>query len=297
MIYCNNIITVSKSLLNKLKNKNKTKLYKLNYVRDDIDNRDFKYKTIFKNPKKAISKLSNYIDHTINMSSVKNQGSLGSCVAFAVTAMKEWQEYQEHQQELLEGKRDLRKGKEYNLSEAWIYWNSKKIDPWPNSEGTSIRYALKVLNKIGVPTESAWPYNVKTIGKPKKWAKLIARWNVIKKYWRIDTLTELKLALIKSPVPIGIPCFEEIYNISSDGIIPYPKNPNNIIGGHAICCVGYDNNKKLVKFKNSWGVNWGENGYGYLSYKYLEDFLWDAWTCTDIKVTKKMLKETRNLYS
>lgn len=296
MLYCDNIVNTSKSRMKRLKIQS-NEIYKLNYIKDTMDKRDFKYSNLFKNIRKAASKLSTSADHTHQMSSVKNQGSLGSCVGFAVAAMKEWQESHEHLKEVLEGKKNTRKRKEYDLSESWIYWNAKKIDPWKNEEGTSIRYALKVLNKIGVPTENGWIYDSINIGKPKKWAKLIATWNIIGKYWRLDTITELKLALAKSPVPIGIPCFSEIFNVGSNGIVPYPANPNDIKGGHAICCVGYDNNKELIKFKNSWGTSWGENGYGYLSYKYVKDFLWDAWTCTDISVTKDMLKGTRSLYS
>jgi hypothetical protein len=54
-----------------------------------------------------------------------------------------------------EGSKYKRKQSEYDLSESWIYWNCKKIDQWPDSEGTSIRAAMKVLNKLGVPSEKA----------------------------------------------------------------------------------------------------------------------------------------------
>jgi C1A family cysteine protease len=64
-----------------------------------------------------------------------------------------------------------------------------------------------------------------------------------------------------------------------------------LYGGHAICFVGYDSKKKLIKFKNSWGTNWGDNGYGYLPYNYINDFCWDAWAVKDINVTKEMLKK------
>ncbi len=44
-------------------------------------------------------------------------------------------------------------------------------------------------------------------------------------------------------------------------------------GGHAICLVGYDDNKPdgingqgAFKFVNSWGVSYGVNGYGWISY-------------------------------
>jgi C1A family cysteine protease len=225
------------------------------------------------------------------MSPVKNQGGLGSCVGFAITAMKEFQEQMEHEREVAEGKVYTREQDNYDLSEAWVYWNCKKIDPWPNEEGTSIRYAMQVLHKIGIPCEKAYPYSDQYKGSPERWAKLIAKWGLIDSYWRCNNLNDLKVGLVNGPVVIGIPCFREIFSVGSNGIIPYPANPNEVYGGHAVCAVGYNDTKKLVKFKNSWDVSWGNNGYGYLPYKYIDDFLWDAWVAKDLSVTREIIKE------
>jgi C1A family cysteine protease len=236
------------------------------------------------------------VDHTECMSHIKDQGNLGSCVGFASVAMKEGQEKEEHDKEVLAGKKDHRDGKEYDYSEAWVYWNCKKIDPWPGEEGTDLRSAMKVLNTIGVPTEKAWPYsdNKLDIGEPASWANLIARWAVTGSYWSISTLTELKEALVDSPVMIGVPVFEEWYEPAS-GVIAYPANPDDVLGGHAICVVGYDDEKQLVKFKNSWSIYWGDKGYGYLSYKYINDFLWSSWVAKDTTVTPDMMDGVREL--
>jgi C1A family cysteine protease len=261
--------------------------------KDPLDERDFKFSSVIK---EVVEKpLEVAISHRDKMSSVKDQGSLGSCVGFAVTAMKEWQESVEHAQEVLEGKKDFRQGKEYDLSEAWVYWNAKKIDPWPNEEGTSIRFAMKVLQRIGVPVEGGWPYSDINYKKPESWASMVARWSIIDSYWRINNLDEMKVALANGPVVIGIPCFREIFSVGSSGYIPYPSDPNTIYGGHAICIVGFSDSKELVTFKNSWGPGWGNKGYGILPYKYINDFLWDAWACKDLQVTHEMLKGSRTL--
>jgi C1A family cysteine protease len=263
----------------------------LSLKKDPEDERDFKFKDSLSKDiaeENILTRFTNITPWT--MTPVKDQGGLGSCVAFAVAAIKEWQEIRET---IREGKvYDIKNPKDY--SESWIYWNCKKIDPWPNEEGTSIRYAMKVLNRIGVPTEEAWPYDDVDYGKPKNWSHLIARWALIDSYWRVNGLNELKLALTNGPVVIGIPCFVEIF-YTDDGFIPYPSNPSQIYGGHAVAAVAYDDSREIIIFKNSWGESWGRSGYGFLSYKYIEDFLWDAWACKDISVTKEMLKGKREL--
>jgi len=260
----------------------------LNLMKDPNDTRDFKFSV-----GRRIH-LSQRVDWQSKMSPVKNQGNLGSCVGFAVTAVKEFQEQMEHIREVKAGKVDHRKDDNYDLSESWIYWMSKKIDPWPYEEGTSIRYAMKVLHKIGVPTEEAWSYGTQHTD-PKVWAPMIAKWGLIKSYERITSLQELKQALKFGPVAIGIACFEEIFRTNQYGFVEMPKNPQYCYGGHAVCVVSYNDVAQQVKFKNSWGTAWGDKGYGRLSYEYIQNYMWDAWICKDLSVTKKMLEGTRKL--
>ncbi len=290
--------TITDRKINKIKNRLRKGTFQyehfverklLNLKKDMPDKRDFNFKlSLSESFTTAIKRISKKVDWAKQMSPVKDQGDFGSCVGFAVAAMKEWQEQREHQREVKLGKKYKRKQDHYDLSEAWIYWKCKEIDPWPDEEGTSIKCAMQVLKKIGVPCDEAYPYSDKFKGKPKSWANLISRWGLIDSYWRCKNLDDLRLALHSSgPVVIGIECFIEIFFTGRDGLVRYPSNPNNVLGGHAICVVGYNDKKQLVKFKNSWGKSWGASGYGYLSYKYINNFMDDAWIAKDLSVTKK----------
>jgi C1A family cysteine protease len=278
----------------------------LTYFKDADDKRDYVFKpsrvlgveTVDAMRRKRSPRVT-LVDFRKYMSPVKNQGRLGSCVGFAVTALKEFQENVEYALEKEEGSSYEREKEHYDLSEQWTYWNAKKIDPWgPKVEGTSIRYAMKVLHKIGCPPEEAWRYtdNKIDIGKPESWSHMIARWNTINSYWRIPRLKMLLSALRNTgPVVIGVGCYEEIFNPQEGGYVPMPKNPQYCYGGHAILACGYNRKKKRVLFKNSWGTNWGDGGYGWFDYKYLQNYCWDAWAAKDERVTKAMLKGTISL--
>jgi len=270
--------------------------YIFNYRKDPYDERDYLYQPLKVADRKApILNLPITVNWTNQMSPVKDQGRLGSCVGFAVTAIKEFQEQKEHAQEVAEGKFDHRTNKYYDLSESWLYWMCKEIDAWPGVEGTSIRYAMKVLQKIGVPCENAWPYDDVVKGEPKSWAHLIARWSLIDSYWRVTSLEELKDALVSGPVAIGVGVYEEFFYAGDDGVVKDPTNPQYCYGGHAVAVVGYDDRNQYFKFKNSWGPKWGANGYGYLSYNYIRNYMWDAWTCRDMSVTRELMEGARSL--
>lgn len=219
-----------------------------------------------------------------------------SCVAFAAAAMKEWQEQKEQLAELIGGKSYVRKENQYDLSEQWIYYNCKKIDPWPNSQGTSIRCAMKVLNTIGVPCEKAWPYSDVEIGSPERWASLVAKWSLIGSYWRIGGTNGLREALFTNgPTVVGMLCFQGIFDVGRDGAVPNPSPGENPLGGHAICVVGYNDDTRRFTFKNSWGTQWGNEGYGSVSYEYAEQYFIDMWLAKDVSVTKEMLKGKSSL--
>ena len=150
---------------------------------------------------------------------------------------------------------------------------------------------MKQLSKYGVPPENAWPYNDREKGKPKKWSKMIAKWGLGGIYFRINSVEELEDSLFEyGPIVGGIYCFREIFSVGSNGVVHYPKNTNEIFGGHAICFVGYNRKEKIFIFKNSWGSNWGHKGYGYIHYDYVRNFMMDAWVILDMNVDINKIK-------
>lgn len=258
--------------------------FALGCLKDQPDFRDYQISNVLSTPYRG----KDIIDYTNEMSCIKNQGNKGSCVGFAVSSVLEWQQQQEYLKDKQESSLYERNEPHYDLSEQWIYHNAKQIDPWgEDTEGTSIRCAMKVVNNKGVPEEQGWPYSDNSKGSPKFWAYSTANWNKNKKYYRINSLNELRKTLREvGPCAIGILVFTEFYYPNNKGIINYPKNPDKYYGGHAICVIGDFPEDKLIKIKNSWGTRWGLNGYGYLPYSYIENFMLDAWVTIDDNINK-----------
>jgi len=234
-------------------------------IKDKFDERDYLMR-----PYLPVVKLPKKVDYTKEMSPVRDQGEEGVCVGFAIaTGMKEYQEFLDYE-------------KLVELSPRFIYTEAKKIDGAPGLEGTTIRAAMQVLKKKGVCQEKFWPYKPYQEDRPKEGAAVNAKKFCIKTYVRILNLDELRLSLAtKGPAVLGIQVFKGMLKTNT-GIVPLPKKGERSLGGHAICAVGYDEEKELVKFKNSWG-KWGEKGYGYLSFAYIERYMMDAWSSVDIE--------------
>lgn len=88
--------------------------------KDDNDSRDF---ILSKSPLKDHLPddldLPKKMDLSNWMSPIKDQGNLGSCVAFACVAVKEYQEQKEYLKEIKEGSEYRRDEDHYDLSEQY----------------------------------------------------------------------------------------------------------------------------------------------------------------------------------
>jgi C1A family cysteine protease len=50
-----------------------------------------------------------------------------------------------------------------------------------------------------------------------------------------------------------------------------PGKGEQLLGGHAVLAVGYDDTTQHFIVRNSWGADWGDQGYFTIPYAYLAD--------------------------
>jgi C1A family cysteine protease len=208
------------------------------------------------------------VDYSARMLPVRDSGSEGSVVGFAVASALEFQ---------------IRKhdGQTVRVSPRYLYYGARKLGgiDLHSDGGANLRDAVTVVSDQGAVAESAWPYKSGEFEQaPPDGIDGAKRYRARSR--PLKGASEVKSALQHyGPVVIGVTIYDSFNsaNAISTGRIPDPKPTESIVGGHAICIVGYDDTKRRFRFENSWGADWGDKGYGYLSYNYVQKYGADAW--------------------
>jgi hypothetical protein len=94
-----------------------------------------------------------------------------------------------------------------------------------------------------------------------------------------------------NPVIIGMGVTLNFMNERDDVYSANNDSHQDIKGGHAMCIVGYDDNKEGGAFEiaNSWGTEWGSDGFIWVKYKDYANFTFQAFEMIDnIKSTPEV---------
>lgn len=225
------------------------------------------------------AKIPGRVDNRRHCSPVEDQDTLGSCTAHAVVGMLEYMM-----------RRGL--GEHTDLSRLFLYKVTRRLLDWTGDTGAHIRTTIKAAACFGVPPEQFCPYDISRYeDEPDAFLYSYADNFKAIQYARLDpynatgkqTLDAVKRALAAGFVmSFGFPVYS---SMTESPYVPYPTSKDKLQGGHAVLAVGYDDklaigdddgkttNEGCLIFRNSWGEKWGENGYGYLPYTYVEDAL------------------------
>ena len=240
-----------------------TKKYKLNILPDAVDERDYLQKSTFSFYTPMVLDYSEFV-------TVKQQGVIGSCGSHAAcTGM-----------EMINNLNNAKWPIEFSeLFHYWVVRQPEFFNTFPRDSGQNGRNAVAVMLKYGSSPESLMPYIASNYNiSPDAFCLSFAKFWKIKQYERCYDITGIKTALNeKKAVWLGIPVQNSIF--ANKGEVINFKIGTAVIGGHAMCVVGYNDDKQVLKVVNSWGPNWGTNGFGLISYDYLDKCSWfDAWS-------------------
>ena len=202
-----------------------------------------------------------------------DQGRYGTCVAFAVAYHT--RTILTAKQKGLTNKADIDK---LVHSPTWVYEQIKDDDDHNCQNGSNPILALELLKQEGCPKLSVLPY---ACGSDiNEQARRDAQNFKLDDYQILFLPDEedanVKIQTTKKAIAEGYPvvlCFTvpESFYTAQPVWIPTASDggPSGQHGRHAMCVVGYDDNKSGGAFRvlNSWGPKWCDGGYVWIRYK------------------------------
>ena len=181
---------------------------------------------------------------------VRNQGQCGSCWAFATTANAEsvWA---------------IHTGSLYDLSEQYLVDCATGVGYFNmGCHGGNMDSAFKYMINNKQCNETDYPY-VSGVTESKGTCHACYEFTHFSSCYDVipNNQVSLKNAVLKNPVVIGIEADTYYFQSYSSGILTSELCGTTI--DHAVEIVGFgiDNGVKYWSVRNSWGEDWGENGY------------------------------------
>lgn len=177
---------------------------------------------------------------------VRDQGGCGACVAFATCASLESR---------LAISQNLKNIAAIDLSEAHLFFcgtpHSCKIGWYPT-------HSFNFAENNGVGTEASFPYTPgnQACQQVPSVVKAVNPGSAGVSHAR-------RVALQKGPVVGCMAVYQDFYTYKS-GV--YRHVFGELAGYHAVCVVGYDDDRACWIVKNSWGTDWGSAGFFEIRY-------------------------------
>ncbi|WP_026839704.1 C1 family peptidase [Gillisia sp. JM1] len=203
---------------------------------------------------------------------IGNQGQQGSCVSWAISYyMKSLQEGIESNNQPFTTTNTMSPAYTYNqLAQG-------------NCLGTQITETLELLKDKGVCSLASFPYNDTSCSlQPNEEQNDLASTYKISDYKSLsgqNMVLEMK-ALIneKTPIIIGAYLSSEFGKIDNFGLAAYREHlvDYSLERCHAMLVIGYSDDYSAFKVANSWGNEWGNDGFVWVDYKAFENVLDEA---------------------
>jgi len=191
-------------------------------------------------------------------------------------------------------------------SRLFVYKATRNLMGVTGDTGAWLRNTMGALALCGVPDERYWPYtdaDPAFDAEPTQFVYAVADNFEALRYFCHDPLGKnipgpKVLVSVKKYLNAKIPSMFGFFGHGSadsgdvPGAFPFPDPSEPVRWGHAVVAVGYDD-KLVIKnlmypkikttgallIRNSWGIGWGDHGYGWIPYEYVNNGLaMDFWS-------------------
>ena len=208
------------------------------------------------------------------------QGEQGSCVAWATTY---------YMRSYYENRQNTSTAKQTPLSPAFVYNQLKKQDASCKS-GLNIGRALEFLKLKGAPPLRSFPYSQNNcLALPDQAVESVATQFKIESWRRLTkgNLDDVKGEIARDrPVVIGMIVSEKFKDFRGKSNFDELISESATRGGHAMTVVGYDDARQAFRLVNSWGQQWGDRGFAWISYESFNSNVVESYTAT---VTRNLI--------
>jgi len=178
----------------------------------------------------------------------------------------------------------------FRPSRMFVWYNTRSITGNQDlNTGTTIKNGIKTMANDGVCSEAKWRYIQPHDKRPTEACYYQGQKHQILEYYKLvnPSIRDVKNCLAEGyPITIGLTLFKSFWKskVKKTGIVKMPCRflfwTEETSAHHAVVVVGY--NTKGFICRNSWGSQWGDQGYLYLPFRYIRYFA-DCWTIRTIE--------------
>jgi len=155
-------------------------------------------------------------------------------------------------------------------SPAFLFNSIKKDDS--NCEGGATIVAVLNLLRQGSLSLQQMPYNELECERPNRAAQSLATRFQISNFFIVEpsSVDDVRDQLAaEDPVIVALRVDAEIHKLKRAAIYNHKVALDQTPSFHGITLCGYDHDRRVFKFVNSWGRRWGSDGFGWISYESL----------------------------